>query len=85
MAPHYDEAAERLSINPNILIANFDSTVNEVADVDVTLFPTIKFWGKDKTKPPVDYNGEKTADGIIQWLKDHTEYDWVEETITEGE
>lgn len=51
--------------------------MNEVADVDVTLFPTIKFWGKDKTKPPVDFNGEKTADGIIQWLKDHTEYDWM--------
>lgn len=57
LAPHYDEAAERLSNNPNILIANFDSTVNEVAGVDITGFPTLKFWGKDKSQPPIDYNG----------------------------
>ena len=73
-----------MSNNPNILIANFDSTVNEVAGVDITGFPTLKFWGKDKTQPPIDYNGERTADGIIKWLKDHTECEWVEET-TPGE
>jgi protein disulfide-isomerase A1 len=79
LVPHYDAAAERLSNNPNIVIANLDSTLNEVADVEITGFPTLKFWGKDKSQPPIDYNGERTADGIVQWLKDHTQYEWVEE------
>ena len=78
LAPHYDEAAEKVANNPNILLAKVDSTENEVANLDIQGFPTLKFWGKDKSQPPIDYNGEITADGIIQWLKDHTSYEWVE-------
>ncbi len=59
------------------MIANFDSTVNEAAGVEITGFPTLKFWGKDKSQPPVNYDGPRTADGIIQWLKEHTQYEWV--------
>lgn len=80
LAPHYDEAAKRLANNPNIVIAKLDSTDNEVAGVDIQGFPTLKFWGKDKSQAPIDYNGERTAEGIIQWLKDHTSYEWVEES-----
>jgi protein disulfide isomerase len=78
IAPHFDEAAERLANNPNIVIAKVDSTENEVSAVDIQGFPTLKFWGKDKSQPPIDFNGERTADGIIQWLKDHTSYEWIE-------
>lgn len=85
LAPHYDEAAKRLANNPNILIAKVDSTENEVADVDIQGFPTVKFWGKDKTQAPIDFNGERSADGIIQWLKDHTSYEWVEEAAADAE
>jgi protein disulfide isomerase len=83
LAPHYDEAAKRLANNPNIILAKVDSTENEVAGVDIQGFPTLKFWGKDKTAEPIEYNGGRDADGIISWLKDHTEYDWVEETVAE--
>ncbi len=85
LAPHFDEAARRLANNPNIVIAKVDSTDNEVAGVDIQGFPTLKFWGKDKTQAPIDFNGERSADGIIQWLKDHTSYEWVEEAEQTGE
>jgi protein disulfide isomerase len=78
IAPHFDEAAKRLANNPNIVIAKVDSTENEVSVVDIEGFPTLKFWGKDKSQPPIDFTGERTADGIIQWLKDHTSYEWIE-------
>ena len=78
LVPHYEEAAFKLANNPNILIAKVDSTENEVAGVDIQGFPTLKFWGKDKSQPPIDYNGERTADGIVQWLKDHTSYEWID-------
>lgn len=81
LAPHFEEVAQRLANNPNIVIAKFDSTENEVSNIEIQGFPTIKFWGKDKTQPPIDFNGERSADGIIQWLKDHTEYEWVDEVV----
>lgn len=78
LAPHYDEAAKKLSNNPNILLVKVDSTLNEVAGLEIQGFPTLKFYGKDKSQPPIDYNGGRDTDGIISWLKEHTEYDWVE-------
>jgi len=83
LAPHYTKAAERIANNPNILLVKVDSTENEVAGVDIQGFPTLKFWGKDKSVAPVEYNGGRDADGIVQWLKEHTQYDWVEEVATE--
>lgn len=31
LAPHYDEAAKRLLVNPNIVLVKVDSTLNEIA------------------------------------------------------
>lgn len=78
LAPHYEEAAKRLQSNPNILLVKVDSTLNEVAGVEIQGFPTLKFFGKDKSQAPVEYNGGRDAEGIINWLKEHTEYEWVE-------
>ena len=85
LAPHYDEAAKRLANNPNIMLAKVDSTENEVAGVDIQGFPTLKFWGKDKTVDPIEYNGGRDAEGILTWLKEHTQYDWVEPEAADGE
>jgi protein disulfide isomerase len=78
LAPHYEDAAERLSDNPNIVLVKIDSTLNEVAGADIQGFPTLKFYQKDKTQAPLTYDGPRDADGIVSWLKDHTEYEWVE-------
>lgn len=78
LAPHYDEAAKLLAKNPNIILVKVDSTLNEVANVEIQGFPTLKFWGKDKSVAPIDYTGGRNTEGIISWLKEHTEYDWVD-------
>lgn len=85
LAPHYDAAAKALANNPNIIIAKVDSTENEVAGVDIQGFPTLKWWGKDKSAEPVEFNGGRDAEGILSWIKDHTEYDWVEAEGEAGE
>lgn len=82
LAPLYDKAAEKLVGNSNILLAKVDSTLNEIEGVDIKGFPTLKFWGKDKTQPPIDYTGERTTEGILKWLKEHTSYEW---TLEEAE
>ena len=84
LAPHYEEAAKKLSPNPNLLLVKVDSTENEVAGMEIQGFPTLKFWGKDKSKAPIDYTGDRTADGIIAWMKEHTEYEWVETETKEN-
>jgi protein disulfide-isomerase A1 len=61
LAPHYDAAAKKLAVNPNIIIAKLDSTENEVAGVDIQGFPTLKWWGKDKSADPIEYNGERNT------------------------
>lgn len=84
LAPHFDEAAKLLANNPNIVLAKVDSTENEVAGLDIQGFPTLKFWGKDKSVAPIEYNGGRDTEGIIQWLKEHTQYEWVEPIQSES-
>jgi protein disulfide-isomerase A1 len=57
IAPHFDEAAKKLLNNPNVLLIKVDSTENEVEGLDIQSFPTIKFWRKDKSATPLDFNG----------------------------
>lgn len=86
LAPHFDEAAKLLANNPNILLAKVDSTENEISGLDIQGYPSVKFWRKDKSAFPIEFNGERTAEGIVQWLKEHTEYAWVEtEPVGENE
>ena len=44
-----------------------DSTTNEVEDVKIQGFPTIKLFKKDDNKV-IDYNGERTLDGLVRFV-----------------
>ena len=55
-----------------------DYTVNEIHGIQITGYPAIIFWPKDKSANPIVYEGERTADDFEAWLKDHTEYEWIE-------
>ena len=45
-----------------VVIAKMDSTTNELEDVQVQGFPTIKLFKKGDNKV-IDYNGDRTVDG----------------------
>ena len=36
------------------------------------------FYRKDKTLEPIKFNGERSVNGIINWIKDKTQYDWIQ-------
>lgn len=68
LAPVWDELAEKFKDNTDIVIAKMDSTANELEDVKVQSFPTIKYFpaGSDEV---VDYNGERTLAGFTKFLE----------------
>ena len=71
LLPEYEKAANKLKEkNPKVVLAKMDATENEVESVEVTGFPTIKFYpGNKKGSRPMDYSGERTMDGIIKYLQ----------------
>jgi protein disulfide-isomerase A1 len=67
LAPIWDQLAEKYNDNDKIVIAKIDSTANELDDVKVHSFPTIKYFpaGSDKA---VDYSGDRTLEGFTKFL-----------------
>jgi len=72
LAPHYEEAAKKSSTAKHLVIAKMDATANEVEGVAIQGYPTIKFYPAHSKHAPVDFDGDRTASGIIEWLKGHT-------------
>lgn len=68
LAPIWDELGEKFKDNKDIVIAKMDSTANEVEDVKVQSFPTIKFFPKGRDEV-IDYNGERTLAGFSKFLE----------------
>ncbi|XP_077980807.1 protein disulfide-isomerase-like [Glandiceps talaboti] len=68
LVPIYDALAEKFKDREDIVVAKMDATTNEVEQVKVHSFPTIKFFPKDSDEV-VDYNGERTLDGFVKFLE----------------
>lgn len=67
LAPIWDKLGEKYADHESIVIAKMDSTVNEVDDVKVQSFPTIKFFPAGSNKV-VDYTGDRTLEGFSKFL-----------------
>jgi len=68
LAPIWDELGEKYKDNPEIVIAKMDATANELEDVKVHSFPTIKFFPKGSSEV-IDYNGDRTVEGFTKFLE----------------
>merc|ERR1711977_802081 len=67
LAPIWDKLGEKYKDHESIVIAKMDSTANELEEVKVQGFPTIKLFKKgDNTA--IDYNGERTLDGLVKFI-----------------
>ena len=73
LIPEYEKVAKKLKEkNPKLILAKMDATENEYEGLEVMSFPTIKFFpGNRKDQKPKNYSGDRTAKGIIEFLKEN--------------
>ena len=71
--PIYEEIAKKLKEkNHKLILAKIDATKNEVESIKISAFPTIKFYpGNKKDKVPLDYNGDRSVEDIIKFIKNN--------------
>jgi len=76
LAPIWEELAEKFKDNEKIVIAKLDATTNEVEDVKIRGFPTLKLF-KAGDNTVVDYSGGRTLEDFVKFLspKEETEKD----------
>merc|ERR1739847_90193 len=80
LAPIWDKLGEKYADSETVVIAKMDSTANELEEVKVQGFPTIKLFKKGDNKV-IDYNGERTLDGLVKFI----ESDGVHGAAAEGD
>lgn len=68
LTPIYDELGEKYKDSKDIVIAKMDSTANEVENVSIKGFPTIKLFQKGDNKV-VEYSGNRDLDGFVEFLE----------------
>jgi protein disulfide-isomerase A1 len=70
LAPIYDQLGEKFKDSADIVIAKMDSTVNELEDIKIQSFPTIKLFPKD-SDAVIDYTGDRTLDALTKFVESH--------------
>jgi len=69
LTPIWDSLGEKYKDHESIVIAKMDSTANELEEVKVQGFATIKLFKKG-TNEIVDYNGDRTEEGFTKFLEE---------------
>jgi len=65
--PIWHELGEKFKDSDNVVIAKIDLTANELEEVKVDGFPTIKLFRKEDNKV-INYDGERSLDGFIKFI-----------------
>jgi len=68
LAPIWDKLGEKYKDRDDLIIAKMDATVNELEDVKVQSFPTIKYFTSGGGKI-IDYDGERTLEGFSKFIE----------------
>ena len=68
------DLAEKLKNNTNLTIAEMDGTKNEVENVRLDGFPTVKLYPAGKKNNPIDYEGKPNVKELLKFLKKYATY-----------
>eukprot|EP01116_Phalansterium_solitarium_P001808 TRINITY_DN1161_c3_g1_i1.p1 TRINITY_DN1161_c3_g1~~TRINITY_DN1161_c3_g1_i1.p1 ORF type:complete len:503 (-),score=207.93 TRINITY_DN1161_c3_g1_i1:340-1848(-) len=71
LAPIWDELGSALA-SSNVVIAKCDATANDIdAKYEIRGFPTIKWFPAGADKTPVDYNGDRSLESLVEFVRSH--------------
>lgn len=68
LTPIYEELGKKYADRDDVVIAKMDATANEVEEVKVSGFPTLKYFPDDKEENILDYNGERTLEAMAKFI-----------------
>lgn len=68
LSPIWDELAENFKDKEDIVVAKMDSTANELEDVKIASFPTLKYFPKNSDEV-IDYTGARTLEALTKFLE----------------
>lgn len=71
LTPIYEELAQKLAGETDIVIAKMDATENEHPAMPVTGFPTLKLF-KPNSKVGVNYDGDRSLKDLVKFLETQT-------------
>lgn len=71
LTPIYDELAQKLQTEEDIVIAKMDATENEHSLMPVTGFPTLRLF-KPNSRTPVDYSGDRSLKDLVKFMETET-------------
>lgn len=74
------QLGEKFKDSETIVIAKMDATANELDDIKISSFPTITLYKKD-TNEAVEYNGERTLEGLVKFLESDGAYGQAAEEV----
>jgi len=70
LAPIFDELGAALKDVDTVVIAKIDATANDVdASLGIRGFPTIKFFPANNKNAPIDYEGDRTMEDMLSFIK----------------
>jgi protein disulfide-isomerase A1 len=72
LAPIYEEVGQALSGVSSVVVAKIDATSNDVnPKLGIRGFPTLKLFTANNKNQPIDYEGERTKEDLIQFIQDN--------------
>jgi len=81
LEPIYNELAESLKNQPNLVIAKMDATANDASHPEYQAkgYPTILFAPANNKDQPVKYSAAREVPAFTDFLKKHMSLPWVSE------
>jgi protein disulfide-isomerase A1 len=70
LEPIYEELAKKLENDEHVRIVRIDSTENEIPNVQINGYPTLKLYRAEDKRYPIPYDGERTVEAMEKFLKE---------------